>query len=213
MTVNVMPLPFKGDLIDYLKFKGHRFEWLWRDGEAYIPAKPICELLGLAWQPQHRKLTDSETEYGITFMVTPDQRGSPQEHLCIAYPDFMMWLATITPSRVKPEARDAVRATRNEIKVLIANHYHDRLFGESRAATLQLQALVTDWVAMRPIRGKVVRAVDNGWTFEFLRQTTSYTKERLIAAIKEAIRIGAIAHAPAGTPLDGAQLDLFSQEG
>lgn len=211
MTSNVMPLPFKGDLIDYLKFKGHRLEWLWRDGEAYIPAKPICDILGIAWQPQHRKLTDPEAESGITFMVTPDQRGRPQEHLCIAYPDFMMWLATITPRRVKAEARDAVRATRNEIRTLIANHYHDRLFGESRAATLQLQALVTDWVAMRPIRGKVVRAVDNGWTFEFLRQTTSYTKDRLTRTIREALRIGAIAHAPAGTPLAAVQFDLFSE--
>lgn len=44
----VIPLPFQGDLIDYLKLNGREIAWLWRDGEAFIPARPICEIMGLS---------------------------------------------------------------------------------------------------------------------------------------------------------------------
>lgn len=213
MTVNVIPLPFSGDLIDYIKLHGREIEWLWRDGEAYIPARPICELLGLSWSRQRKILTDPETEATVAFKATVAEDGKQREMLCVAYPDFMMWLAGITPSRVKEEARDAVRATRNEIKALIATHYHDRLLGESREATRMLQAFITDWVVQKPIRGRVVFAVDNGWSFETLWKSGSYSKKYLVSTIREAIRIGAIAHALAGTPQDAPQLDLFSQEG
>ena len=69
---NVIPLPFQGDLIDYLKLNGREIAWLWRDGEAFIPVRPICEILGLAYQPQHRKLQGPESRACVTMMVTHD---------------------------------------------------------------------------------------------------------------------------------------------
>ncbi|WP_297773080.1 hypothetical protein, partial [uncultured Roseovarius sp.] len=67
---NVTPLPFKGDLIDYLNLNGKTLEWLWRDHEAYIPIRPICELLDLAYQPQHRKLSAPENGAWGTVIVS-----------------------------------------------------------------------------------------------------------------------------------------------
>lgn len=117
---NVIPLPFQGDLIDYLKLNGREIAWLWRDGEALIPARPICEILGLDWKSQHAKLVAPESRGRVALIKTPDARGRCQEMLCIAYADFLIWLATITPSRVKEDAREPLRKLRAEIKLVLA---------------------------------------------------------------------------------------------
>lgn len=210
----VIPLPFQGDLIDYLKLNGREIAWLWRDGEAFIPVRPICDILGLAYQPQHRKLQGPESRSRVTMMVTTGADGKRYEMLCLAYPDFLMWLATISPSRVKEEAREPLNRLLDEIKLVLAAHYHDRLLGESREAVTQLQAFLTDYVALKPIRVKVRDAVANGWTWQVLVQNTSYTQKRLVETIRDLMRIGAIPHGPEGTPLDGGdprQLSLFAE--
>lgn len=209
---SVIPLPFQGDLIDYLKLNGREIAWLWRDGEAFIPARPICEIMGLDWKSQHAKLTAPGYRGTVVFITTVAEDGKQREMLCIAYPDFLMWLATISPSRVKEEAREPLNRLLEEIKLVLAAHYHDRLLGEGREAVAQLQGFLTDYVLARPIRGRVARAVDAGWSWEMLVATTSYTQKRLLATIRDLLRIGAIPHAPAGTPeADGSrQMDLFA---
>lgn len=209
---NVIPLPFSGDLIDYLKLNGREIAWLWRDGEAFIPARPICELLGLDWKSQHAKLAAPSYRGTVAIITTVAGDGKDREMLCIAYPDFLMWLATISPGRVKEEAREPLNRLLDEIKLVLAAHYHDRLLGESRAAVVQLQGLTIDYIAMRPIRGRIMHAFTAGWTWAMLLQNTSYTQKRLIEEMKGLIRIGAIPHAVPGTPLQGSdprQLSLL----
>ncbi|MBA4783652.1 MAG: hypothetical protein H2045_10600 [Rhizobiales bacterium] len=122
-------LPLAGDIIDYIKLNGQELEWLWRDGEAFIPIRPICEILGLSYPAQYRKLTGAESDARVAFKATTGADKKQYEMLCIAYPDFMMWLGNISPSRVKPEARAAMNTTRRGSKLLLANHYKQRLFG------------------------------------------------------------------------------------
>lgn len=201
---NVIPLPFQGDLIDYLKLDGREIAWLWRDGEAFVPARPICEIMGLDWRSQHAKLTAPESEAVVVMNTTTGSDGKRYEMLCVAYPDFLMWLATITPSRVKEEAREPLRRLKAEIKLVLAAHYRARLLGESREAVTQLQGFLTEYVALQRIRVKVRDAVANGWTWQVLVQNSaSYTHKRLIETIRDLMRIGAIPHAPEGTPLHG----------
>ncbi|WP_126975525.1 phage antirepressor N-terminal domain-containing protein [Frigidibacter oleivorans] len=210
---NVIPLPFQGDLIDYLKLNGREVAWLWRDGEAFIPARPICEIMGLDWKSQHAKLTAPNYRGTVVFITTVAEDGKQREMLCIAYADFLMWLATISPSRVKEEARAPLNRLLDEIKLVLATHYHDRLLGESREAVTQLQGFLSDYVSARPIRGRVRDAVANGWTWAMLVQNTSYTQKRLIETIRDLLRIGAIPEAPQGSPLNGGdarQLSLFA---
>lgn len=210
---NVIPLPFQGDLIDYLKLNGREIAWLWRDGEAFIPVRPICEILGINWKSQHRKLSGPDSPAVVHFLRTTGADGKQYEMACLAYWEFMIWLANIHPSRVKEEAQEPFRRTRNEMALVLTNHYHDRLLGESREAVTQLQAFLTDYVALKPIRVKVRDAVANGWTWEVLVQNTSYTQKRLVETIRDLMRIGAIPHAPDGAPVDGGdprQLSLFA---
>lgn len=209
---NVIPLPFQGDLIDYLKLNGREIAWLWRDGEAFIPARPICEIMGLDWKTQYRKLTAPDYRGCVVIMPTRDALGREQEMLCIAYADFLMWLATINPSRVREEAREPLNRLLDEIKLVLAAHYHDRLLGESREAVRQLQAFLSDYISLKPIRAKVFLAWQSGWNFEMLRENSSYSKARLIEAVRDLLRIGAIDRPLVGTPLDGGdprQMSLF----
>lgn len=209
---SVIPLPFQGDLIDYLKLDGREIAWLWRDGEAFIPVRPICDILGVSYSRQRKVLTAPGSEATVALWATVGADGKDREMLCLAFPDFLPWLMGISPSRVSEDAREPLRALRSEIKLVLAAHYHDRLLGEGREAVAQLQGFLTDYVTARPIRGKVARAVDAGWSWQMLVGTTSYTQKRLLATIRELLRIGAIPHAPEGTPLeDGSrQMDLFA---
>lgn len=76
------------------------------NGEPYTPMKPIVEGMGMAWQTQHRKLTERFSK-GITEMVIPSAGGS-QSMTCLALRKLNGWLQTISPNKVKPEIRDKV---------------------------------------------------------------------------------------------------------
>ncbi len=217
MTATVIPLPFKGDLIDYIKVHGREIAWLWRDGEAYIPAKPICDLLGLSWSRQRKVLTDAESGSVVALKATTGADGKTYQMLCVAYPDFMMWLAGITVSRVKEEAREAVRATRNEIKLLIANYYRQRIFGEMETRSDLLASLKMDALQRKPLRIRVLRAMELGWDFEKLYKSGSASRPKLVQTISDMLQLGLIQEAPAGTPFGklkpenttSNQIDMF----
>lgn len=68
--------------------------------------KPIVEGMGLAWQTQHRKLSD-RFKKGITEMVIPSVGGA-QSMICLALRKLAAWLNTISPNKVRPEIRDRV---------------------------------------------------------------------------------------------------------
>lgn len=200
MTNLVTPLPFKGDLIDYLNVHGHAIEWLWHNGEAFIAVKPICEILGLSWSRQRKQLTDAKNDAVVAYKATTGADGKHYEMLCVAYPDFMMWLAGISVNRVKPEAREAVRATRNEIKLLIANYYHNRLFGEIQSYSRLLEKLRMDALQRKPLRWRVLHAVEKSWSFDQLYQSGSTSRPKLVQTIADMLKLGLIEQVPEGTP-------------
>ncbi|MDE9442367.1 phage antirepressor N-terminal domain-containing protein [Xenorhabdus bovienii] len=76
------------------------------NGEPYVPMKPIVDGMGLAWQTQHRKLTERFAK-GIIEMVIPSKGGS-QSMICLALRKLAGWLATISPNKVKASIRDKV---------------------------------------------------------------------------------------------------------
>lgn len=202
MTASVIPLPFKGDLIDYLQLNGRKLECLWRDHEAFIPVRPICDQLNVAWQPQHRKITSPDFEGCVTIMVTQDTIGRAQEMVCLAYPDFMVWLSNLTVSKVKPEAQEALRHLKREIKTLIATYYRERLFGE---VVMRDQAAVSfelDWSAARSWRHAILTGCRGHWTFQQIRGAAkpSVPGWRIAEDIRNALRLGLIDWTPPDLP-------------
>ncbi|MBB1077302.1 phage antirepressor N-terminal domain-containing protein [Rhodoferax sp. 4810] len=86
------------------------------DGTPYVPMKPVVEGMGLAWQPQHVKMTENQRFATcimeiVTLMPGDDQRRSM---CCLLLRKLPGWLMTIYPNKVKPAIRDNIIAYQNE---------------------------------------------------------------------------------------------------
>lgn len=82
------------------------------DGRVFVPVRPICDLLGIAWQPQARKLkTDpilSELAMSVTIRLqTSANSRRPGKTNMIALPldSLNGWLFGISANRVKLEIK------------------------------------------------------------------------------------------------------------
>lgn len=96
------------------------------DGTVYIPIRPICELIGVAWSPQRRRINRdpvlSEEMKGVTVTVTP---GGKQEMLCLPLDYISGFLFGINAERVKPELRERVIRYQRECFKVLAEAFAD----------------------------------------------------------------------------------------
>lgn len=82
--------------------------------EVFVPIRPICDYLGLAWSAQRlRILRDpalSEAVQGVIVTITPSRYGGrgagPQTMLCLPADYLHGWLFGVNAGRVKPELRE-----------------------------------------------------------------------------------------------------------
>jgi len=96
---------------------------------AYVPIRPLCEAIGLAWSPQRRRIerdsTLSEEAMIVTVTVTKSggvKRGNPN---MLALPvEFLNgWLFGVNPDRVRPELRETVIRYRRECHRVLAQAF------------------------------------------------------------------------------------------
>lgn len=78
------------------------------NGEPYTPMKPIVEGMGLAWQTQHRKLTERFKTCIIEMVMQLPGDTQRRSVVCMALRKLAGWLHTISPNKVRPEIRDRV---------------------------------------------------------------------------------------------------------
>jgi hypothetical protein len=199
------------DLIEYISFRGERLTLVWKDGEAYVAVKPICERLGLAYQPQHRKLTAPESGTVITMMVTTGADGKRYEMLGLHVMDVPLWLASITPSRVKPELAEAVRAYRAECKLVLFHHIRNRLLGERDEAIGMAARIRSQWIGQKPIRAKIQQLVVEGCDFPTIRREAGRPEWKVREILGDMLRLGFIDKYPDGYAGPVQQLSLFSE--
>ncbi|AVS67850.1 hypothetical protein C8245_21195 [Paracidovorax avenae] len=121
------------------------------NGQPYTPMKPIVEGMGLAWQPQHRKLAANQARWGITDLVIPSTMvnstmvGSDLNHhhgdagqrramTAVPLRKLPGWLATIDPGRVKnEEARAKVVEYQNECDDVLWQYWNEGIALNPRA--------------------------------------------------------------------------------
>jgi hypothetical protein len=91
------------------------------DGRPYVPAKQVASALGLAWEPQARKLRDDPViAEGMIKMNIPSAGGS-QEAVMIRADLIPLWLTTVSHRKVREHLREKVlRYRREAAKVLAA---------------------------------------------------------------------------------------------
>lgn len=77
------------------------------DSEQLVAVKPVCEILGVAWQSQLAKLKEHPIfSSTITLSVTVGADGKDREMACIPLRFFPSWLFSINPDNVKDEIRE-----------------------------------------------------------------------------------------------------------
>ncbi|MCJ2032643.1 phage antirepressor N-terminal domain-containing protein [Methylobacterium sp. J-068] len=68
--------------VQSVEFNGDRLATFEKDGERWVAMRPIVEAMGLAWEPQRRKLESSD-RFACHHMVAHDSSGRRQEMTCI----------------------------------------------------------------------------------------------------------------------------------
>lgn len=82
-----------------------------RDGEPFVPMRPVVEGMGLSWASQTVKLNSDKGRWGVSIIETP---MDAQPMLCLPLRKLPGWLMSISPNKVSPEIRDTVIAYQNE---------------------------------------------------------------------------------------------------
>lgn len=95
-----------------------------KDGDIHVPIKPICEAIGIAFQPQHIKLQEDDfLASTVTIIVTVAADGKEREMVCLPLRYIYGWLATINPGKVAESARKAVSRYRRECYDVLYEHF------------------------------------------------------------------------------------------
>ena len=79
-----------------------------QNGNHYVAMKPICENIGLAWQPQVLRIKRDEVlSQGMIVMIIPTNGGN-QNMICLPIEYLNGWLFGIDINRCNPEIRDTL---------------------------------------------------------------------------------------------------------
>lgn len=78
-------------------------------GQDVVPLKPICDVIGLKWETQRLKVTDSYLTKRLGIATPPRGGGFPtnQEPLCIRLDRVAAFLYTINPNQVRVNGNEA----------------------------------------------------------------------------------------------------------
>lgn len=102
--------------IQTVPFHGANLVTILHNNEPYAAMKPIVEGMGLAWQVQHRKITENNDRFCVTEMVM-QMPGDDQNRNIVMMPVRKLpgWLMTIHPNKIKnPDVRARVVMYQNE---------------------------------------------------------------------------------------------------
>ena len=95
--------------------------------EQLVAVKPVCEILGVAYQSQQAKLKEHPIYSSvITLSVTTGADGKTYQMLCIPLQFFPGWLFSINPDNVKEEAREQLIKYQLECNKVLFDYFFGR---------------------------------------------------------------------------------------
>lgn len=93
------------------------------DGKPYVPMKPICNNLGLAWNAQFERIQRNQVmSQGIRVIRTPSN-GGEQEMICLPLSMLNGWLFGVDVNRVKEGLREKLIKYQTECFDVLAQHF------------------------------------------------------------------------------------------
>ena len=116
------PPPSPVDLVR-VPFRGGYLLAALVDGAIVVPLRPVCDALGVSPQGQLTKLRGKP--WVCIKMILSQMPGDDQVRQVVAVDlrSLPLWLATLEPSRVKPEAREALLAYQREAAEVLFRHF------------------------------------------------------------------------------------------
>ena len=144
-----------------IPFRSTKLLLVERDGQPFVPMKPVVEGMGLAWQTQHRKLMAGRFASVITMMVTTGFDGKQYEMACLPLKKLPGWLMSIHASKVRPDLRENVLAYQDECDDALWAYWNEGRAvnhrGPDQAMTVLGQTIGTDGFHMlgAVVKGKV----------------------------------------------------------
>ncbi|MCI0397497.1 MAG: ORF6C domain-containing protein [Chloroflexi bacterium] len=96
------------------------------DGRVYVPVKPICDLLGVDWGGQYRRIQrDAVLSEAIQRIDVTSTRRGAQEMICLPLDFVSGFLFGLNPARVKPEMRDRILLYQRECYKVLAEAFQE----------------------------------------------------------------------------------------
>ena len=96
--------------------------------EQLVAVKPVCEILGVAYQSQQAKLKEHPI-FGsvITLSVTTGADGKTYEMVCLPLRYFPSWLFSINPNNVKEEVRENLMEYQKKCNDVLYDYFFSRV--------------------------------------------------------------------------------------
>jgi hypothetical protein len=95
--------------------------------QIFVPVRPICDFLGVAWSPQLRRIErDAVLQRKIervTVTVTDSYRTTSREMICLPLDYLNGWLFGINADRVKPTVRERLIRYQEECYRILADAF------------------------------------------------------------------------------------------
>lgn len=97
-----------------IPFRSAKLLLVERDGQPFVPMKPVVEGMGLDWKSQHAKLQGGRFNSVMVMITTTGADGKQYEMACLPLRKLAGWLMSIHASKVRPELRQGVIDYQNE---------------------------------------------------------------------------------------------------
>ena len=85
-----------------------------QNGNHYVAMKPICENIGLAWEPQVLRIKRDEVlSQGMIVMIIPTNGGN-QNMICLPIEYLNGWLFGLNPNKVRADLKERLENYQEE---------------------------------------------------------------------------------------------------
>ncbi len=111
-------------------------------GEVYVAPKSVCEIFGIAWQTQQRKIAEAAARWDYK-TITVKLPGDDQERSIAVIPDRKVrsWICGISAEKVKAEIRAQLRAFQDECDEVLHQYWTKGIAVNPRSGLIPLQDL------------------------------------------------------------------------
>lgn len=152
-----------------------------RDGEIFVPIKPICDALTIDVESQRDKIQNDEILSSTAVLSTAVAAdGKEREMFCIPLKYVYGWLFTINPKNVAPGAREAVSRYRRECYEALYEHFTVSVRRQQEQNKAERDLLDTKAAALQVIaKAKETINVANGKIRRVDEQLDKLRTERL----------------------------------